>query len=435
MAWSMRRSILSSYPQPLIYCFRNSPHNERASNYGNGDSNLETSAEVGLDYSQQPSSGLFGNGQQLAYPSRVEIDLDAVASNARLIRASVGDDVSIMAVVKANAYGHGAPAVARAALQNGSDRLAVANIAEALELRECGIDAPILVLSYVPAEAIPIAIDLNFSLSVFDPVFTERCISATPRASAELKVQLKIDTGMGRLGVLPQSAAALCSRLRDSAGIRLEGIFTHFATADDDPRYMRDQLKTFNRILSRIREAGIQVEQIHAANSAALLNSHDSHFNVVRPGLLLYGLEPMPESGIAEFLRPVMSWKTQVAQVKTLSPGSRVGYGDAYRTRGEETIAVVPVGYADGLRRTPNTWREVLIHGRRAPLVGRVSMEKITVNVSRISGVRAGDEVVLLGRQGDDCISAEEIAGWIRSNNYEVVTSIAPRVPRTYISR
>ena len=371
----------------------------------------------------------------ITHPSRVEIDLNALASNVRWIKTRVGCDVSIMAVVKANAYGHGAPAVARTALQNGCDRLAVANMAEALELRECGIDAPILVLSYVPAEAIAIAIDLNFSLSVFDEVFARQCISTARRADAELKVQLKIDTGMGRLGVSPQAAAELGSILRDSGGIELEGIFTHFATADDDPPYMKEQLETFKRSLSRIREAGIQVEQIHAANSAAVLACPASHFNVVRPGVMLYGLEPMPESGIAEFLRPVMSWKTQVMQVKTLPPGSRVGYGDAYRTRGEETIAVAPVGYADGLRRTPSTWREVLIHGRRAPLVGRVSMEKITVNVSHIPDVKAGDEVVLLGQQGDDCVSADEIAGWIRSNNYEVVTSIAPRVPRTYISR
>ena len=278
-------------------------------------------------------------------------------------------------------------------------------------------------------------IDLNVSLSVFDEVFAQQCISTARRADAELKVQLKIDTGMGRLGVSPQAAAELGSRLRDSGGIELEGIYTHFATADDDPPYMKEQLEAFNRILSRIREAGIQVEQIHAANSAAVLTCPASHLNVVRPGVMLYGLDPMPESGIAEFLRPVMSWKTQVVQVKSLPPGSRVGYGDAYRTRGEETIAVAPVGYADGLRRTPSTWREVLIHGRRAPLVGRVSMEKITLNVSRIPGVKAGDEVVLLGQQGDDCVSADEIAGWIRSNNYEVVTSIAPRVPRTYISR
>lgn len=371
----------------------------------------------------------------IAHPSRVEINLDAVASNARLIKARVGGDVSIMAVVKANGYGHGAPAVARTALQNGCDQLAVANMAEALELRKCGIDAPILILSCVPKDAIPIAIDLNFSLSVFDMAFAEQCLSSARRAGAKLKVHLKVDTGMGRLGVLPQSAAAVCARLRDAVGIKLEGIFTHFATADDDPIFLQEQLKIFNRILSRIHQAGIQVEHIHAANSAAVLTCPGSHFNVVRPGLMLYGLEPMPDSGIGELLKPAMSWKTQVAQVKTLPPDSRVGYGDAYRTRGEETIAVAPVGYADGLRRTPSTWREVLIHGRRAPLAGRVSMEKITVNVGHIPDVAAGDEVVLLGQQGDDCISAEEIAGWIRSNNYEVVTSIAPRVRRTYISR
>ncbi len=388
-----------------------------------------------LDYVQPPSNWLLGNEQNMAYPSRVQIDLGVLASNVRWIRASVAADVSIMAVVKANAYGHGAPAVARTALQNGCDRLAVANMAEALALRESGIDAPILILSYVPAEAIPNAIDLNISLSVFDEAFAQQCVAAARRARAELKIQLKVDTGMGRLGVLPQAAAALCSRLWDSAGINLEGIYTHFATADEDLQFMQEQLTTFNCILSQIREAGIQVKQIHAANSAAVLNCPDGHFNVVRPGVMLYGLEPMPESGVAEFLRPVMSWKTQVAQVKTLPPGSRVGYGDAYRTCGEETIAIAPVGYADGLRRTPNTWREVLIRGRRAPLVGRVSMEKIMLNVSHIPGVTAGDEVVLLGQQGDDCISAEEIADWICSNNYEVVASIAPRVPRTYISR
>ena len=349
---------------------------------------MESFAEIELDYAQPPSSESLRNGQRMAYPSRVEIDLAALASNLRWIRARVAADVAIMAVVKANAYGHGAPAVARKALQNGCDRLAVANMAEALALRECGIDAPILILSCVPAEAIPIAIDLNVSLSVFDETFAEQCIAAARRAGAELKIQLKVDTGMGRLGVLPQAAVALCSRLWGSAGINLEGIFTHFATADEDPQFMQEQLKTFNRILSRIREAGIQVKQIHAANSAAVLNCPDSHFNVVRPGVMLYGLEPMPDSGIAAFLRPVMSWKTQVAQVKTLPPGSRVGYGDAYRTRGEETIAVAPVGYADGLRRTPSSWREVLIRGRRAPLVGRVSMEKIMLNVSCIPAVK-----------------------------------------------
>ena len=375
------------------------------------------------------------NGCASAFPSRVTVDLGALASNIRWVKARVGGDVALMAVLKANAYGHGAAAVARVALQNGADLLAVANMAEALELREDHIGAPILILSYVPEEAIPTAIAHDLRITVFDETCAGRCISAAVNGGDTLKVHVKVDTGMGRLGILPQAMRALCRQLQDAPGIRLEGVYTHFATADDDPAYMREQLTTFNRVQSQLRSVGIRFRYTHAANSAALLNGGDSTFNVVRPGVLLYGLEPMPQSGFAQQIRPVMSWTTQIAQVKTLPPGSAVGYGNAYRTRGWETIAVAPVGYADGLRRTPYTWREVLIHGRRAPLVGRVSMEKITINVSHIPAAAVGDEVVLMGRQGDDCISADEIATWIRSNNYEVVTSIAPRVPRTYINR
>lgn len=370
----------------------------------------------------------------MAFPSRVEIDLGALAFNTRWIKARVGADIALMAVVKANAYGHGAVAVARAALQNGADMLAVANLAEAFELRDAGLDAPLLILSYVPAGAIPAAIDYGLRLPIFDRAFAERCVAVARRADGELKVHLKVDTGMGRLGVLPRAVGAICRLLRDAPGIILDGVYTHFATADDDPPYMKKQLRAFNRVLAQLRTDGTHVQYIHAANSAALLNGFESYFNVVRPGVLLYGLAPMPGGRLAECLRPAMSWKSQVAQVKTLPPDSRVGYGNEYRTRGEEAIAVVPVGYADGLRRTPYTWREVLIRGKRAPLAGRVSMEKITVDVSHIPGVSVGDEVTLLGQQGGESISADEIAGWIRSNNYEVVTSIAPRIPRAYLS-
>ena len=390
---------------------------------------------LALDYLHSPVNELLVNGWAAAFPSRVTVDLGALASNIRWIKARVGGDVALMAVLKANAYGHGAAAVARAALQNGADLLAVANMAEALELREAHIEAPILMLSYVPAEAIPTALEHDLSVTIIDEACAARCVSATGNTGLMLKVHVKVDTGMGRLGVLPQAMHALCHQLQDAPGIRLEGVYTHFATADDDPAYMREQLKTFDRVQSELRSAGFRFKYIHAANSAALLNGGDSRFNVVRPGVLLYGLEPMLESGFAQQIRPVMAWKTQIAQVKTLPPDSPVGYGNAYRTRGWETIAVAPVGYADGLRRSPYTWREVLIHGRRAPLVGRVSMEKITINISHIPGAAVGDEVVLMGRQGDDCISADEIAAWIHSNNYEVVTSIAPRVPRTYINR
>ncbi len=372
------------------------------------------------------------NERTLAYLSCVEIDLGAVASNIRWLKTRVGSDVTIMAVVKADAYGHGAAAIARTALQNGAALLAVANMAEALALRDAGIAAPILLLSRLPLAAIPTAIAHDLRVSAFDEVFARHCIAAANSPGPKLKVHVKVDTGMGRLGLLPPVAFQICRQLWAASGIELEAVYTHFATADDDPHYMSEQLKTFNGLLSQLRALGLQAEFIHAANSAAVLNNPASYFNAVRPGVLLYGLEPMPESGFAEYLKPAMSWKTRLAQVKTFPPGARIGYGDAYRTRGMERIAVAPVGYADGLRRAPCTWREVLIHGRRAPLVGRVSMEKITINVSHIPGAQAGDEVVLLGAQGEDRISAEEIAGWIGSNNYELVTSIAPRLPRTY---
>ncbi len=385
-----------------------------------------------MTVARAPADERLVAGRALAFPSWVEIDLGALASNVRWIKSRAGD-AALMAVVKANAYGHGAAAVARTALQNGAEMLAVANMAEALELRQAGIGAPVLVLSYVPIQAIPTAIAHDLSLTLFDGDFARQCIAAADGSRAPLKVHVKVDTGMGRLGVNPQATPALCCQLRDAAGIRLEGLYTHFATADDDTSFMRVQLKIFKRVLSQLCSEGIRVKHIHAANSAALLNGGESYFTVVRPGVLLYGLAPMAGSGIEAQLKPVMSWKTQIAQVKTLPPGAPVGYGKAYRTRGHETLAVAPVGYADGLRRTPFSWREVLIHGLRAPVVGRVSMEKITINVSHIAGVQAGDEVLLLGRQGDDRISAEEIAGWIHSNNYEVVATVAPRVPRRYL--
>ena len=394
---------------------------------------VEGVAGLELAYARRPEAGRIENGRALEFPGRVEVDLGALASNMRWIKARVGGGVSIMAVVKANAYGHGATAAARIALQNGADLLAVANMAEAVELREAGIDAPVLVLSYIPMDAIPAAIGLELRVSVFDEAFAARCIAAAAHAKVKLNAHVKIDSGMGRLGALPRDAFSLCRKLWDAPNIRLEGLYTHFATADDDQPYMRQQLETFNVVLSQLRYAGIRIKYIHAANSAAVLNGRDSYFNVVRPGVLYYGLEPMPESGFAKYLRPAMTWKTRIAQVKTLPPDSPIGYGKAYRTCGSETIAVAPVGYADGLRRTPYSWKEVLIRGQRAPLVGRVSMEKITVSVGHIPGAQAGDDVVLMGRQGEDCISADEIANWIGSNNYEVVASIAPRVPRTFL--
>ena len=363
-------------------------------------------------------------------PSRVEIDLDALADNVRLLKAHAGEPVGLMAVVKANAYGHGAVTVSRIALSNGAAWLAVANIAEALELRAADIAAPMLVLNGIPAFAIPRAIQQDIRVSVFDIKQAQGYQAAARNVDGKLKAHIKVDSGMGRLGVLPRHALALFHRLQAMPRLDIEGIYTHFARAEDDPDYSAKQLVTFKGVLDSIQAGGFRFKHIHAANSAALITRRDACFNLVRPGILLYGLQPEGKLDALPGLRPAMSWKTAIAQVKTLPANSSVGYGDAYYTKGRETIAVLPVGYADGLRRSPQTWREALIHGRRAPLAGRVSMEKTTVNVTHIPDVRAGDEAVLMGRQGDEEISADEIAGWLNTNNYELVTTILPRVPR-----
>ena len=367
------------------------------------------------------------------FPSQVSINLNAIAANVRSIKSLVREDVGLMAVVKANAYGHGAPEVARTALDNGADLLAVANIEEALDLRRAGIDAPILTLSYVPAAAVSRAVESDITVTVFDWEQARHYQLAAGAGHGRLSAHIKVDTGMGRLGILPADAVELCRRADELPAIRLVGIYTHFSSADADSRYTAEQLSRFRDLLTGLDVLGIRFHYVHTANSAALLTQPGSHFNLVRPGLLLYGLNPLQGGEGPDWLKPAMTWKTVIAQIKTLPAGSAVGYGNTYRTRGDERIAVLPVGYADGLRRAPRTWREVLVRGQRAPVVGRVSMEKTTVNVSHIPGARAEDEVVLLGKQGEDEISAEEIADWIGSINYEVVTSIAPGLARKFV--
>lgn len=366
------------------------------------------------------------------FPSQVEVDCEALAANARWIKARVGPAVALMAVVKANAYGHGALRVARIALENGAQALAVANIEEAAELRQAGIAAPILLLSVIHPGDIARAIALGLSVTLYDSDMAETVLAAAQGSGGRLSVHIKIDSGMGRLGLSVSETPQLCRRLHASGCIRLDGIYTHFSSADADPRFTALQLRRFKQVLADLRAQEIRFKYVHSANSAAVISCRDSYFNLARAGLLLYGLNPLPQADAAPGLRPALAWRTRIAQVKTLPPASPVGYGNSYHTRGTETIAVLPVGYADGLRRSPQTWRYVLVHGQRAPLVGRVSMEKAAINVSHIQGVRADDEVVLLGVQGDDEISADDIALWLDTINYEVVTALAPRAPRTY---
>ncbi len=362
--------------------------------------------------------------------SWVHIDLDALAANVRGLKSLVGELVALFAVVKANAYGHGAVSVAQTALLNGAEYLAVASMSEALELRAAGIEAPILVLSYTPAQAIRQAIRQNITITVYD-IDLARIYNDVARESGEkLRVHVKVDTGMGRLGVLAMDAMPFFRSMLSLKHLEIEGIYTHFSMADEDLDFTMQQVNMFKEVLMPLRAAGFNFKYVHAANSAGTLISKETHFNAVRVGLAMYGLSPSETVRVPEEFKPVLSWKTVIAQVKTLPTGHPVGYGATYYAQENERIAVIPVGYADGLRRAPQYWGHVLVRGNVAPIVGRVSMEKTTINVTGIPDVTIGDEVVLIGTQGGLTITADDIARRIGTISYEVVCAVVPRASR-----
>jgi alanine racemase len=367
---------------------------------------------------------------QSTYSSWVEINLDAIAGNVRAVKEIAGESVALMAVVKSDAYGHGALAVSRTALLNGAEYLAVSSMHEALELREADITAPVLILGYTPVHAVRQALRHHITLTLYDLEMARAFDRIAREFGERLRVHIKVDTGMGRLGVLANDAVSFFRHLSNLNHLEIEGIYTHFSMADDDPNYTAYQVQVFKDVLKPLRASGLNFAYVHAANSAGTLASPNNHFNMVRVGLALYGLHPSPQVPLPPDFQPAMTWKTSVAQVKTLPKDHPVGYGGTYRTRSEETIAILPVGYADGFRRAPNTWRHVLIHGQFAPVVGRVSMEKVAVSVNHIPHVTIGDEVVLLGKQGENTLTAEDIATELGTINYEVVTTIQPRMPR-----
>jgi alanine racemase len=365
-------------------------------------------------------------------PTWLEIDLAAVAQNVRLLVARV-PGVEVMVVLKADAYGHGAVQVAHTALRSGATRLGVACVTEARVLREAGIRAPILVLGYTPGWQARQAVGLDLTLAVFD-LDTARAIGQAALAlDRQAAVHVKVDTGMHRLGVPAEGAATFVRSVRQVEGLEVAGLFTHFACADDpSPTGVSAtdaQLRSFEGLVADLASTGERPAVVHAANSAGLLCRKDATFDLVRPGIAVYGLPPAPEVAMGD-LRSALSWKSQVAQVHDLGAGESVGYGHTWTTTRPSRVATIPVGYADGLRRAPATWRHVLVRGRPAPLVGRVSMDQISIDVTGIDGVRRGDEVVLIGRQGAHDLGATLVAEWLGTSPYEVVAGIAARVPR-----
>ncbi|MHB8598634.1 MAG: alanine racemase [Ktedonobacteraceae bacterium] len=367
-------------------------------------------------------------------PTWVEIDLSAIASNTRQLKSLVGPDVRLLASLKADAYGHGAIKVARTVLHNGASMIGVATASEATPLREAGIHAPMLVFGYVPLWQMREAVRLDLTITLYSLEAAQALARAALALGRTINVHVKVDTGMGRLGIRAEDVNAiieLVEAVRALPNLYLEGIFTHFATADSlDQTQARLQLARFKAILQVLDERGLRPSLVHAANSAAMLSLPEAHFDMVRPGIALYGLEPSPDVRLPEGFRPALSFKTQVAQVKLVPEGECISYGCTYTTERSTLIATLPVGYADGFRRAPYTWGSVLIHGQEAPIVGRVCMDQCMVDVSHIPQTRVGDEVVLIGRQGEATLTAEQVAKRLGTVNYEVVSAILARVPR-----
>jgi alanine racemase len=336
-----------------------------------------------------------------------------------------------MAVVKANAYGHGSSKAAKAALRGGATWLAVARVEEALQLRQAGFDVPILILGHVPPMRVSEMIQADVALTVWDSKQVVQAGEAAAVCGNEGRLHLKVDTGMGRLGVRPVDTLEMVTCIEQTPGVILEGLFTHLARADEaDPATTDHQIVRFQEIIENLEREARRPPLVHCANSATALKRVGAHMDLVRVGIAMYGLHPSHETLLPAVIRPALTWKAVLAQVKTLPPGHGVSYGHRYTTSREERIGTIPVGYADGFRRVDGN--QVLVGGREVPVVGRVTMDQIMVNLDSLPGANVGDEVVILGTQGEARLSAEDIADRWETINYEVTSGIAARVPRLY---
>ncbi len=364
--------------------------------------------------------------------SVARVDLEAVAHNVGTLH-SVAGGAALCAVVKADGYGHGAVAVARAALNGEATWLAIAQVAEAKSLRSAGVDAPILVLSEPRIDEIDSALALGLRIVVYRP---ETIVAIGSRAEAigtsPAPLHLNVDTGMRRVGCEPGDAVALARLVADQPGVRLEGTMTHLAMADEPGDPTTDhQLDRFERVLDDLADAGIDPGVRHAANSAATIAFPRARFDLVRTGIALYGIAPAPSLAGSCDLRAALAWTSQVSMVKPVSAGDRVSYGHRHTFEHDTIVATVPVGYADGVRRRLGlAGGEVLIRGARRPMVGVVTMDQFVVDCGPGSDVEVGDEVVLIGEQGDEAVTAAEWAGRLDTIGYEIVCGISGRVPR-----
>lgn len=367
----------------------------------------------------------------------VQVNLQAIRHNIQEARKNIKPDTKIMAVVKANAYGHGAVPVARA-LEDLVDAYGVAVIEEAIELREAGIDQMILILGYTGEDWYDQLVKYRISQTVYTFDMAKKLSDTAVSMGVNTPIHIKLDTGMGRIGFAPTAQSAdVVQEIAGLPGLIVEGLFTHFARADEKTiDAAREPFERYMNFVRLLEERGVQIPIKHVSNSASIIHFPEANLDMVRAGIMTYGLYPseeVPKNRI--HLQPAMEWKARISYVKQVEPGISISYGGTFTASEPMVVATVPVGYADGMKRDLSGRGRVLVHGEYAPILGRVCMDQFMIDVTRIPGVKMGDLVTIWGRDGDREIPVEEIAELSHSFNYEFVCSVTPRVPRKYIER
>lgn len=388
----------------------------------------ENSSDVIAKVASVVPPGLPRN-DDVSPPVWIEVDLQAIQQNFRKIRRFVSSQIKVLSVVKANAYGHGLLPVARALMEAGADHLAVASVVEAVSLRQAGVSAKLLVLGQPLPEEAPLVVRHGLTQAIGDLASAKALSREASLQEKPVSIHLKVDTGMGRYGVWHEEAVSLFRRLVELPGLVQEGIFTHLSSAGQDAQATEQQLEDFSQLIQRLEKARLPIGIRHAANSVGMLRFPASHWDLVRTGLLVYGVSPVRDSQPIE-IRPALSLKSRVRFLKVLQPGRTVSYGRTWKAERRSLVATVPVGYAHGYVRALSNKAQLLVRGKRAPVIGRITMEDLLCDVTDLPGVQIGDEVVLIGRQGGDQVTAEELARHARTIPYEILVGLSPLIPR-----
>ncbi|MHB1343261.1 MAG: alanine racemase [Thermoleophilia bacterium] len=367
------------------------------------------------------------------YRARATVDLAAIRHNVATLRRRLGGGADCVAVVKADGYGHGAVQVARAALEAGARGLAVTTTEEAWALNDAGLGVDVLIMGPVLDDQLYEAVAAHAEFAVWSPHFVRSAARVAEQAQRKVRVHLKVDTGMHRLGIGPAEAPALIEAIADHPWLELRAVMTHFATADDDPEYLARQLKAFEKVIGPVRRR-FPGARYHAANSAATLRGPHTHYDAVRCGLAVYGMSPFHRDPAEDGLVPALTLSSYVAALRDIEAGEGVSYSLTWRAERPTRVALVPIGYGDGFFRSLSNRGDVLIGGKRYPRVGNVCMDQFLVEVGRESPVSFGERVVLMGRQGEEVILAEDLAAHVGTINYEITCSLTARVKREYVA-